>query len=59
MTGNKKLFVILCHSIKYEVKLGNNNKVDVIGKGKISVLKKNVEKIFIPNESNFSRAMLL
>lgn len=47
MKKNKKMFSILHNSIKYKVKLGNDNKVHVIGKGMISVLTKNVEKRFI------------
>lgn len=44
MTGNKDFFESLDRSIKSEVKLGNNEIVDVSGKGKINVITKHGKK---------------
>ena len=44
MTGNKDLFASLDDSIKSEVKLGNDSKVSVMGKGVINVLTKKWRK---------------
>ena len=44
MTGNKELFSSLDTSIQSEVKLGNDCKVKVNGKGVIAVYAKNGEK---------------
>ena len=49
MTRNKDLFTSLGDSIKSEVKLGNDSKVSVIGKGVINVLTKNGGKRYIPD----------
>ena len=49
MTRNKDFFASLDDSVKYEVKLGNDNKVFVMGKGFINVLTKNGGKGYIPN----------
>lgn len=37
MTGNRDLFATLDNSVKSEVKLGNDNKVFVMGKGVINL----------------------
>ena len=44
MTGNKELFSSLDTSIQSEVKLGNDSKLKVSGKGVIVVYAKNGEK---------------
>ena len=44
MIGNKELFSSLDTSIQYEVKLGNDSKVKVNGKGVIVVYAKNGKK---------------
>jgi len=45
MTGNKDLFSSIDTSIQYEVKLGNDCKVTVSGKGVVPVYTKNNEKM--------------
>ena len=44
MTGNKEFFESLDRSIKSEVKLGNNEIVEVSGKGTINVITKHGKK---------------
>ena len=49
MSGNIKMFSNLDESVKYEVTLGANSKVFVMGKGRINILTKNGEKKYISN----------
>lgn len=49
MRRHKELFASLDDFIKIEVKLGNENKLVVMGKGVIIVLTKNGERRFNPN----------
>jgi hypothetical protein len=45
MTGNKGLFENLNTSVKAQIKLGNDNIVEVMGKGAINVITNNGKKI--------------
>lgn len=47
MIGNSGLFASLDDSMKSGVKLGNDSKVSIIGKGVINILTKNGEKRYI------------
>lgn len=44
MIGKKEMFTILDNNVKSEFTLGNDNKVIVIGKGRINILSKQGEK---------------
>ena len=44
MTGNEELFSSLDKNVKLDLTLGNDNKVLVMGKGKIGILTKKGEK---------------
>ena len=43
MSGNKEIFSSIDESMKFEVRMGNNNKVRVMGKGYISICTKQGE----------------
>jgi hypothetical protein len=47
MTGNKKIFSSIDSSIQYEITLGDDYHVKVLGKGVVSVLTKQNEKRYI------------
>lgn len=54
MIGNRELFSILDTSVQYEVKLGNECKVSVNGKGVISVYTKNGERRTVVSHTQFA-----
>ena len=49
MSGNIEMFSNLDESVKSEVTLGTDNKVFVMGKGRVNILTKKWEKKYISN----------
>lgn len=47
MIGNLEMFSSLDENIKFNVTLGNDNKVSIMGKGNINILTKQGEKNYI------------
>ena len=49
MTGNIAMFVNLDENVKSEVTTGTDNKVSIMGKGRVSILTRKGEKKFVPD----------
>jgi len=49
MSRNIEMFSNLDESVKFEVTLGTNRKVSIMGKGRVNILTKKGEKKYISN----------